>query len=105
MFNSVHQFFVSVGPDPAEQISTAKEQSDRLMSCCERVTEGILKPLTDICNLSFLSEILETLFNKCHDKLTAKHTLHAKSHQGFSSIRTTWTILTDPPAQWGHSKT
>lgn len=70
----------------------------------KRVTEGILKPLTDICNLSFLSEILETLFNICHDKLTAKHTLHAKSHQGFSSIRTTWTILTEPSRTVGTFK-
>lgn len=37
VFNSAHQFFVSVGPDPAEQISTAEEQSDRLMECSEKI--------------------------------------------------------------------
>lgn len=36
VFKSVYQFFVSVGPDPAEQISTAEEQSDCLMDCCEK---------------------------------------------------------------------
>lgn len=40
VFNSVYQFFVCVGPDHAEQISTAEEQSDRLMDCCEKSDRG-----------------------------------------------------------------